>query len=301
MIKRLKGFFVAILANFLLIAIAVLKKSNTRVLIICYPLGDTCYGLAFSKYLQDIGRCIYIICKNQKRLVEECYPHINNKDVYYYKKKGLSYRLVIYCSFSYYINRFYGRYNIYATIPYAYYKQKDYIQESYLAYLRRILKINNNISSIRPYFCVSHDIAQSNNIVILNPYSNSMSIDNIEYWEFVEKYLSQNGFIVYTNVMKDQQPIGNSIRLDCDIFELYRLVDNNRALVISIRSGIIDFLIGSKGRFFVVYYMSENMLSKSLRNFCDLTKWEQGVDNVDEVESSDLTLKEKTLNFIKSN
>lgn len=299
-VKKMKGYLVAAIANVVLFIVALAKKHNTKYLIICYPLGDTCYGLAFSKHLQSIGRCKYIVCNNQKRLIEECYPHINIHDVVFYSRKSFINELVVYCSFSHYINRFYGRFNIYATIPYAYYKKSYYIQKSYLNYLRFVFHLSSETPSIRPSVEEKECIIPKGKIAIINPYSNSMRIDNPLFWEDIAEYLLQKGFRVYTNVIKGQKAVGRSCPLDCNIFDLYNIVNQNNALFISIRSGIIDFLIGSNGQFFVVYYLNESTNSKSIRYFCNLTLWEQGKKNVFEIENTNQELKEKALQFINN-
>ena len=136
-------------------------------------------------------------------------------------------------------------------------------------------------------------------MAILNPFSNSMEIDNELYWEEIAFYLLDKGFAVYTNVLKNQTPIKNTKPLDCNIFDLYNIVNQNKSLFISVRSGIVDFLIGSEAKFLVIYYLDENLILKSLRNFCNLTMWEQGKDNVVEVESNDNRIVEKTHLFIE--
>lgn len=298
-IRKLRHYVVVLTANILLSLIAIVKKRSTRWLIICYPLGDTCYGLAFSRYLESKGKCKYVVCKNQKQLIVDCYPCISTDDVYYYARKGFWNDVITYISFHYYVNRFYGKFNIIATIPYAYYRETDYIQESYLNYLRKMFKLNSEIPSMRPLVPFCECPIKADKMAILNPFSNSMEIDNELYWEEIAFYLLDKGFAVYTNVLKNQTPIKNTKPLDCNIFDLYNIVNQNKSLFISVRSGIVDFLIGSEAKFLVIYYLDENLILKSLRNFCNLTMWEQGKDNVVEVESNDNRIVEKTHLFIE--
>ena len=288
-----------IIVNCSLVILAIFKKADTKYILICYPLGDTCYGLAFSDSLQSKYKCKYVICNNHKELVINCYPRINIKDVFFYEKKSILNDLVLYCNFHSYINRIYGKYNILATTPYAYYKSTDYITESYLNYLRGVFNLDKNALPTRPYHKYKESMIKGK-IAILNPYSNSMEVDNIEYWQTLVNYLNLNGYTVYTNVINKQRVIEGSLPLNCSIFDLYSIVNENNALVVSIRSGIIDFLIDSNAFFLIIYYSDERIPSRSLKNFCNLTKWEHGKKNVVELMSTDTNLREKTISCINN-
>ncbi len=103
-------------------------------------------------------------------------------------------------------------------------------------------------------------------IVILNPYSSTM-YTRMPLYEALCDELLRRGYLVYTNVIEDQEVIRGSQPLKCDFCEFYSIV-SEISLVVSIRSGILDLAVPSGVNMFVVYeYLS------GFHNLYELGAW----------------------------
>lgn len=158
-----------------------------------------------------------------------------------------------------------------AYIP-GYYSLKDNSKINFLCHLRKeILMLPNNvgityhnlrkgkITSIPDFEKIKHKI------VILNPYSGSMS-SNKKIYETICKYLMDKGYVVFTNTAfrgNTRESISGSIPLSCDIYELFSIACEI-PLVVSVRSGITEFLLPSGVNLFVLYEnCGENSIARS--------------------------------------
>lgn len=97
-------------------------------------------------------------------------------------------------------------------------------------------------------------------ICILNPYSYSMYTPQ-PLFETLSNELKNKNYIVYTNVVHGQKEIQGTIPLECSLRELYSIA-KQIPLIVSLRSGILDFLIPSGISMFVIYdkWKSDNTL-----------------------------------------
>ena len=105
--------------------------------------------------------------------------------------------------------------------------------------------------------------------VILNPFSGSAFMANSEIYEEIAKLLNTRGYNVFTNVVGDQEPVLGTKPLSCSIYQLYDLCCKC-PLIVSIRSGILDFVASSNINMFVIY---ENC-SERIKKMYHLTNWE---------------------------
>lgn len=95
-------------------------------------------------------------------------------------------------------------------------------------------------------------IYNSNHVVVINPFSNTLDSSHYDVFEKIACILKEKGYEIYTNVINNQEPISGTKPLRCDIEEFYR-ISSVVAAVISIRTGLIDFSISSGGNFMVLY------------------------------------------------
>lgn len=91
-----------------------------------------------------------------------------------------------------------------------------------------------------------------NKTVIINPYSNSLSVEKTDLFEKIAMLLNNKGYSVYTNTVGNQKAVEGTQRLECTLSELYN-ISGQCAAFISIRSGILDFMIGNGGRYISIY------------------------------------------------
>ena len=72
------------------------------------------------------------------------------------------------------------------------------------------------------------------------------------------------GYVVFTNVVGQQEAVKGSHELRCSIYELYSIACQI-SLIVSVRSGIIDLLIPSGISMFVLYDTSDNFMREAYR------------------------------------
>jgi len=111
-----------------------------------------------------------------------------------------------------------------------------------------------------------------NKTIIINPYSNFLENHTCSIFETITDTLLSNGYDVYTNVIKEQKVLKGTKRLDCPLEDLYTLSKKVK-LVISLRSGIVDFMINSGGRF-VVIYPDKTQWDRIFRQAYTLEAWQ---------------------------
>ena len=114
------------------------------------------------------------------------------------------------------------------------------------------------------------DDCRREKVAILNPYSYSTFEASFNVYEEITDELNKKGYAVYTNVIKDQKPVKGSQELRCTIEELFELACKSD-MIISARSGILDYLAPSDINMFVIY---ENC-SERLRNMYHLDNWKR--------------------------
>ena len=254
----------------------ILRKGEDRIVIFLTDLiGDTVYGLAYLKALQDKNpnkRICVVGSRKQKELLES-YGEI---DELILLEDGSSYDKVG----AYMRNNKYSeeglKNDIFSTVvlyykncscapnPDGLYQLRTHIfgvgEEAEITY--HGFKQLEKISVITDFEMLFH------RIVVLNPYSISAFEANIYVYELICRQLNDKGYIVYTNVVGEQEPIRGSKRLCCSIRELYG-ISCFIPLVVSIRSGILDLLAPSDVNMFVIYENS----SKLIKEMYHLSSW----------------------------
>lgn len=91
-------------------------------------------------------------------------------------------------------------------------------------------------------------------IVVLNPYSVSVKLSPNEFTFFEDAcvLLKQMGYIPYTNVVSNQKPVKGSLPLRCSLEEFLG-VARKIPFIVSLRSGILDFVMKTDVNMFVIY------------------------------------------------
>ena len=107
--------------------------------------------------------------------------------------------------------------------------------------------------------------------VIINTYSVSMNIDKSIFDDIVA-ILKRNHMEVYTNVTGKGKALEETIPLTCTIEELYCLTKRVK-FMISIRSGLLDFLQGN-GAAYIVLYNDKTEWDKNFRKAYDMEGWQ---------------------------
>lgn len=151
--------------------------------------------------------------------------------------------------------------------------------ENFLSQLRTILKVPEN-SAITyhglkqaPVTVIENFEEIKHKIVIINPYSNYLSDPNLLIYENLCDELSKKGFIVFTNVIKDQKPLKGSTPLNCSLQELYSIACSI-PLIVSVRSGILDLLVTSDINMFVIYEDASKTVNQEFYYRFTLAAWQ---------------------------
>lgn len=179
-----------------------------------------------------------------------------------------------------------GEHGVYDTLPIG--KRKGnpdiiYLQRIRLFHLDENAPITfHSLTGTGKVTAINNFSTSKNKIVIINPYSSTMHHVTIALYETLCDVLILRGYHVYTNVVDGQSPLKGSQSLRCSIEELFTIACNI-PLIVSVRSGILDFLVSSNINMFVIY---ENVTKSKCYDRYRLASWHcQGI--IEEIYISD--------------
>jgi len=271
LMKKMYGRFngklfplVAVPGSYIALLYLLLIKKNDQVVILpTSALGDAIYVFSFLENLykrsnKDNVQLLIYISDRYKQIAESYALPINK--IVYLKHLGIKHLFLLMLSASTYgpksveiaRNR-----SIIATIPQAHInwlnRQKIFGTRNRLARLLNVplvpISYHNlprvEVGSIPNFGQIK------NKVCVINSFSYSMEA-SASLYEIICNKLLERDFIVYTNVVGNQKEIKGSKPLACSIDELYSIACDI-PLVVSVRSGILDFLIPSKVNMFVIY------------------------------------------------
>lgn len=249
------------------------QKREDEILIILSPLiGDTCYALSFLSEIKKkrIGKKICVVGVEKQKSLLSLYPDID-RIIMLDEKMGNAAELFT----------FDGKYS-------ERYLEKDIINGNAFFYPACYKSINPDIMyQLRTHIynvgenakityhtfpkntLLETDTNDDKKIAILNPYSHSTFEANLTVFEEICSLLLNERYAVYTNVVGDQRPIKGSRELRCTIEELFCIAQKS-SVIVSTRSGILDYLAPSNINMFVIY---ENC-SDRLKKMYHLENWE---------------------------
>ena len=242
------------------------KKGNQVILAPTSAIGDTLYIFSFlnslGKWAEEKNKKILFFSSDRYRDVIETYEKANERiKIVYLKHLGFAHLLLQMiggCKDHPLLNNFSRKCGIFAPIPNIY---KDYFAQTcrpqgsrrQLAYILGVplTPVSLHNLPVVPVKSVVDFDKNKDKICILNPYSYSM-YTSLPLFEKLAEELKKKGYIVYTNIVKGQKVIEGTFELDCDLRELYS-ISKQIPLIVSLRSGILDYLIPSSINMFVVY------------------------------------------------
>ena len=242
------------------------KKRNQIILAPTSAIGDTLYIFSFlnslGKWAEEKKKKILFFSSDRYRDIIETYEKPNERiNVVYLKHLGLVHLLLQMiggCKDHSLLNKFSRKCGIFAPIPNIY---KDYFAQTcrpqgsrrQLAYILGVplTPISLHNLPVVPIKSIADFEKNKDKICIINPYSYSM-YTSLPLFEKLAKELKKKGYVVYTNVVKGQKVVEGTFELNCDLRELYS-ISKQIPLIVSLRSGILDYLIPSSINMFVVY------------------------------------------------
>lgn len=89
-------------------------------------------------------------------------------------------------------------------------------------------------------------------VVILNVYTTSIYNKTDAFYEKIVDFLKEKNCVVFSNIVGEQKPVKGTYELRCSLNELYSIC-NKIPLLVSVRSGILDFLAGTNVNMFINY------------------------------------------------
>lgn len=268
-IKKFYGRFngklfslVAIPCSYLALLYLLLKKKRGQIIILpTTAIGDTLYILSFWLQLYDIskqGKIQIYISNRYKKVTETFSPQI--KGVEYLKHSSLKLWFLLTLSAGLYNSgaiKIAKKCNIYSAIPRVYASWLKGVnlngtrnQLSHILNIPLTPIVCHNLSKV-PVQAIDDFQNIKSKICVMNPFSYSMKSSGSLYEKIAEE-LSNQGFIVYTNVIGSQKAVRGTLSLEVDLEELFSIACEI-PLIVSVRSGILDFLIPSKINMFVIY------------------------------------------------
>lgn len=264
----------------------VLKLKKRERLIIAYEsMGDTCYALSFNRFLQKKYICYFIVSEKQKKMIELSYSQIPSRKLLFYENDSFKRRIVLTLMQSHLLSSLFSKHKVWVMYPTVYSKMSERIIKDFRGIIaEKILQVETsegitypNYPKIKINKIKEWDLIRGK-VIVCNPYSTSMDI-NPMFWEKLAELLIEKGYIVYTNIIQGQEAIKGTRPLDCSIFEMATIC-NGIPLMVSIRSGIIDYVINTTCNKFIIYNNLDQQDQKNQNMFSiyNLDSWQK--DNI---------------------
>ncbi len=251
---------------FVFIALWLVKKRNQIILLPNSAIGDTLYILSFLDSIEEWAKknnkeIIFFLSNRYKDIFESFSKPSMKIRIRFLKHLGFVHVFLLMaerCKDHSLLNRFSRNKKIFLPIPNVYKDNFVHISKpkGVRHQLAHILGIPltpvslHNLPAV-PVKSIADFEKNKDKICVLNPYSYSM-YTSLPLFEKLAEELKKNGYIVYTNIVMGQKVIEGTFALDCDLSELYS-ISKQIPLIVSLRSGILDYLIPSDINMFVVY------------------------------------------------
>lgn len=242
-------------------------------------IGDVCIACAyFMQYNEKINKKTkLVICENGCAIAERFGISRENMILVPYKKIVCLDKVIHLTIFRHWINKWSEKKKILVTSPWYYSSYKLANIPGFSALDITKFGVYSGCNDWRPSYphvkTESFINILSKPYIILNPFSNSNSVP-AKIFEEISQRLQEKGYTVYTNLASKQKEIPGTLPLNVSIDELY-LLSGEAECIISIRSGILDYIISNTKRIVSVYNDSFAYITPS---FYSLEKWETGCE-----------------------
>lgn len=271
MIKKIKIFLLSILG--LIKMQKLIKKNKDYCLIIdCHiSIGDQCFILSCCHEFIKNQNAKIVICEKRIEIAKKF--DISENDIISLKEKTiLQIRYAVHnYFFKYIINKWQKKGAIIITSPWFYVDsilRNSSLKLSIMDIIKHgAFKLNDNVKPQYPIVTyIEPKVTINKPYIIINPYSGSSNI-SIDIFSKLGVLLNKMGYTVYCNLAPNQEPIKNTIPLSISIDELFNIA-KDATCIISIRSGILDYIISNCKKMYVLY---EN---NGYFNFFSLKSWQ---------------------------
>lgn len=238
-----------------------LRKEDETLIVLVGKFGDVVYGMLYARQLKkETGRKIAVYCSEKYVKIVQEYDCVDRIITYpgteFYTK-----RVYTLCGLNSAFKKYKKTQDVIITIPHPPFYFDLSVKEVYRDIFFNVKHDEIQLfefKKITKVTAIKDFENKKDKIVVMNPYANSLVKNSVKALQPVADMLVKNGFIVYTNVIKDQKPLENTLPLDCSVEELFSICQNCKAFI-SIRSGIADLLLATKCFMFVLYLKKKNI------------------------------------------
>lgn len=233
------------------------KKNSDYTIAIMYGtgIGDLCLSIAYlQEFKAHYQRKICLVASSTLKELVFCYGGYD-KLVFISKQQTNDMIFMLLKHFRWrWFERKFNNYEIIYTNPW-YYQEMSSSQNCFVLDIlkKNVYRIDSDICQI-PRIPLSEGDCKTENYkkILINGFSNSTVID-IQIFDKLILYFKKLGYVVYSNCINESSfCFNNTERLVSDIFNLYSIA-NKFDYILSVRSGIIDFLASAKTKFILLY------------------------------------------------
>ena len=249
------------------------RRENEIYLLIGSAVGDSVYGLAYIEALRKKYPAKRIVvlgaAKNASFLrTYPCIDELRLSDINYVGLMVASHQ----------VEKCFAE-NIIIPIPsyFKRFKQAEY--KATLFNIRRYIydlpdnsPITYHALPVKPVTAIPDFANEKARIVIVNPYDKTSKYYDMEVFKPLCNILQERGYIVYTNILPFQTAISGSRPLKCSLEELYSIACQIK-LIVSRRSGALDFLIPSGINMFALDDLGKYSAPNKFFEFYPLSEW----------------------------
>ncbi len=280
-------------APFFLLKIIRIRRKDEVLIAIPPKFGDMVYGMMFAKqYKVETGKKIAVFCSERYKKYVENYSCVD-RIVTYKGTSGEKYAYFHAVGIGYFFKRshFGNGKIIYAAPPPYFFKNKNVVD----IYTEDIFKLKNkncellNIKTDIKIKSIENFEENKNRIVVLNSFSDSYVKECSSFFKKIAEILNSKGYLIYSNVVGDQKPVENTIALRCPIEELYFVCQKAKAFI-TVRSGVLDFVLATKCQKLIIYMKKNAFKYHSVEQFNS---------NIKEFEIYDKQKESQFLNMIE--
>lgn len=254
-----------------------LKEEESDVVIALTTLiGDSVYGLSCIEdfHQHNLTRNVIVVGNEKYRALLSSYPYIDK--LILLSAKSTTYRHINGFLRTTSLSRFGLAHGVINANPWLYKNLRKGKNIEVFHLLRNSIfrlpeegKITYHNTSFDMKYLRLTDISPNERIAIINPYSVSLNTSSENIFVDICKTLVENRYTVYTNTVNEQRALPGTKPIKCSIYELYSLACISD-LIVSIRSGILDFLVSSNINMFIIYENTNN----AFFNMYQLKAWQ---------------------------
>jgi len=239
-----------------------LKTETNTVIVLTTLIGDSIYGLSvLDAYKEKTGKQITVVGNEKLAYVLQSYASIDR--LILLPAKDEKYKLIKDFLRSPKLSNSALHEGIINANPYLYMEEKKplYYLLGTVFGLNEEYPITYHALKEQEVVSIPEFEQRKNQIVILNPYSNSVKYVTDSIWNDIADVLTAHNYKVYTNVIGEQVAVKGTEPLRCSLEELYSIACGAR-MIVSTRSGILDLLIPSGVDILAIYENTRDKFNK---------------------------------------